>query len=135
MKRRLAREIALQVIYQWDVGKNDLENALTDRITEIEPSKKITSFAQELARGTVSNIESIDQNIEKYLKEWTLERIASIDRNILRLALFELLFVEEIPDKVAINEALELTKIFSAPESVGFINGVLDNVYQSKKHD
>lgn len=132
MKRRLARETALQVIYQWDVGKNDLESALKDRVAEVDLDPNSISFVQILVHGTFKNIEKIDQVIEQYLMEWSLERMSSIDRNILRLGVFEILFNEDVPDKVALNEAIELAKVFSTDQSAKFINGVLDKVLKFK---
>lgn len=134
MKRRLARETALQIIYQWDVGKNDLENALKDRVVEAGLGPNSITFVEILVQGTFKNIEKIDQTIEKYLIEWSLERMASIDRNILRLGVFEILFNEDIPDKVALNEAIELAKTFSTDQSAKFINGVLDKVLKIKEN-
>ena len=132
MKRRLAREAALKVIYQWDVGKNDLEIALKDRIAEVDLDPNNINFIETLVQGTLKNIEEIDQVIEQYLMEWSLDRVSSIDRNILRLGVFEILFKEDTPDKVAVNEAIELAKVFSTDQSAKFINGVLDKVLKFK---
>ena len=132
MKRRLARETALKVIYQWDVGKNDLEIALKDRIAEVDLDPNNINFIETLVQGTLKNIEEIDQVIEQYLMEWSLDRVSSIDRNILRLGVFEILFKEDTPDKVAVNEAIELAKVFSTDQSAKFINGVLDKVLKFK---
>jgi N utilization substance protein B len=132
LKRRLARETALKVIYQWDVGKNDLEIALKDRIAEVDLDPNNINFIETLVQGTLKNIEEIDQVIEQYLMEWSLDRVSSIDRNILRLGVFEILFKEDTPDKVAVNEAIELAKVFSTDQSAKFINGVLDKVLKFK---
>ena len=132
MKRRLARETALKVIYQWDVGKNDLEIALKDRIAEVDLDPNNINFIETLVQGTLKNIEEIDQVIEQYLMEWSLDRVSNIDRNILRLGVFEILFKEDTPDKVAVNEAIELAKVFSTDQSAKFINGVLDKVLKFK---
>jgi len=128
LKRHKARQIAFQIIYQIDVGKNELEDALSERIGETSLNKAGKSFCQNLVRGTVANLEKIDEIIEQYAIDWQVERIHSVDRNLLRLAIFEMLYCDDIPNKVSLNEAIELAKVFGSDDSAKFINGILDKL-------
>ncbi|MCM8831235.1 MAG: transcription antitermination factor NusB [Candidatus Omnitrophica bacterium] len=133
--RSKAREIALYILYQIEISKKDPSLALRDYL-EVNPQPpQISDFASLLIEGIVKNLSRIDSVIKKYLKNWEIDRMALIDRNILRLACFELLFLEDIPPKVSINEAIELAKRFGDIDSSKFINGVLDKIYklESKK--
>jgi N utilization substance protein B len=129
-KRRKSRELALQVLFQIDVGKLELEEALTsfwsNQVPNIE--KEVREFATQLVRGTRENLETIDSLISKNAENWTIERIANVDRNILRSAIYEILYRPEIPTKVTINEAIELAKKYSSVESYQFVNGILDKI-------
>lgn len=131
MKRRQLREIAFQTIFQVDVGKNDLEVSLSERINENDMNERDQAFCRNLVIGTVEKLPEIDGLIEKYALEWKIERMSSVDRNILRLAVFEMLYSSETPKKVALNEAIELAKVFGSEESPKFINGVLDGIIKS----
>lgn len=131
MKRRQLREIAFQTIYQVDVGKNDLETALVQRINETNMNERDRTFCRGLVIGTIEKLPEIDQLIEKYALEWKVDRMLSVDRNILRLAVFEMLHSSETPKKVALNEAIELAKIFGSVESPKFINGILGTIIDS----
>ncbi|MDD2927371.1 MAG: transcription antitermination factor NusB [Candidatus Omnitrophica bacterium] len=134
-KRTLAREYALQVLYQLDitsdVPKNALENFWSNRKDE-EIDAVLKEFSSELVRGVVQNLEEIDKKIVKYAANWQLKRMAVVDRNIMRLGCFELLYREDIPPKVSINEAVELAKKFSGIESGKFVNAILDKVKLEK---
>jgi N utilization substance protein B len=132
LKRRQLREIAFQTIYQVDVGKNDLETSLVQRIDENDMNESDQAFYRNLVVGTMEKLAEIDRLIEKYALEWKVDRMLSVDRNILRLAVFEMLFSsEETPQKVALNEAIELAKVFGSEDSPKFINGILDRIINS----
>ncbi|NLW25175.1 MAG: transcription antitermination factor NusB [Clostridia bacterium] len=128
MKRRLARETAFQTIFQIDVGKNSPEEALTQRLQQVLLGESEKDFCRRLVKGTLENLQEIDKKIQQYVVDWKIERMPSVDRNLLRMAIFEMMYCEDIPNKVAINEAIELAKIFGSEESAKFINGVLDRL-------
>ncbi len=130
-RRTLSREFALQILYRIDVTKDSVEESLSNfwqaRAEEqVEPS--VQSFSQELVKGVADNLGEIDKKIAQHATNWQLKRMAVIDRNILRMGCFELLFRSDIPTKVSINEAVELAKKYSGLESGKFVNGVLDNI-------
>jgi len=128
LKRRLARETAFQTIFQIDVGKNSPEEALTQRLQQVLLGESEKDFCRRLVKGTLENLQEIDKKIQQYVVDWKIERMPSVDRNLLRMAIFEMMYCEDIPNKVAINEAIELAKIFGSEESAKFINGVLDRL-------
>jgi len=139
MSRRLARESAIQFLYSTDLNKNeDLEEMLVEFFEifkenkEDKPQDSLNAndirFSQEIIKGTLDKLEHIDQLLQSNITGWTKERIAKVDLAILRLALYEILFRDDIPDSVSINEALELSKKYSTEESSGFINGVLGKI-------
>lgn len=133
--RHLSRSIAMQSLYEWDFWGRDkarLKEAVEKNITEFGPGMEGTDFVWRLVNGVVENLEKLDQIIEKSAPEWPLDQITIIDRNILRLGLYELLFGnrDEVPPKVAINEAIELAKGFSGESSGKFVNGVLGTIYR-----
>ncbi len=133
--RHLARSIVLQTLFEWDFNgnnNNEAENILLRNIEEFAPGVSDIHFMQTLLRGVIEKKPEIDSIIEKAAPDWPLEKIATVDRNILRMGLFELLFVDrsEVPSKVAINEAIELGKAFGGDTSGKFINGVLGAVYK-----
>lgn len=127
-KRTLARESALKIMYQLDVSKDELSLVLADYWNENEIDKSAREFANILVTGTKENLDKIDTVISKYADNWQIKRMAVVDRNILRLATYEMLFVKDIPPKVSINEAIELAKKYGDVESSKFINGVLDKI-------
>ena len=126
--RHKARILALQALYEVDSVARSPE-AVTERLlAESAFSGENTDFVRELVNGTVKNKEEIDSNIRKFAPAWPVDQIATVDRNILRLAIFEILFDNKVPIKVAINEAVELAKTFGSEGSAKFINGVLGSV-------
>ena len=130
--RHRAREAALQILYQWDVGKIDIARASETFFKwqwpdETPPSGELRALAETLARHTVERLEAIDVLIAGTAERWRPERMAVIDRMILRLALGEMLAGSEAPPAVIINEALELARTFSTEDAVKFINGMLDS--------
>lgn len=127
MKRRQIRELAFQLIYQIDVGKNQLNYTLQERLKE-ETNEGAKAFCEELVKGTFAKLEEIDEIIQKNAVDWKVERMSSVDRNLLRLAVFEMLYYDNTPPKVALNEAIELAKIFGSEESPKFINGILGKI-------
>lgn len=131
MKRRELREIAFQAIYQVDVGKNDVEAALAERFNDIVKDEKDKTFCRGLVVGTMEKLPEIDELIEKYAIDWKVERMLSVDRNILRLAVYEMQYSSDTPPRVALNEALEMAKIFGSLESPKFINGILDKIIKN----
>ncbi|HHY60505.1 MAG TPA: transcription antitermination factor NusB [Clostridia bacterium] len=130
MGRRLAREKALQILFQIDVGKIRPEKALQYTLEEENLSKDVKDFATALVLGTLEHMEKVDKLIAQHSRDWPLYRIANVDRNILRLAVFELLCVPDIPHTVTINEAIELAKIFSGEGAGAFVNGILDQIWR-----
>ena len=129
-RRRRARELALQALYEMEFNKNDMEMtaALTNFWKSHYCGNEVRKFANKLVTGTRENLPSIDAAISSYTDNWELERINIVDRNILRYATYELLFMNDIPPIVTINEAVEVAKKFSTENSGGFINGILDRI-------
>jgi transcription antitermination protein NusB len=126
--RRTARECALQMLYEHDVGRHAPETILETFWEMNEQPEKVQEFASALFRGTIQRLKEIDKLIQGHAKNWRLIRMAVVDRNILRLAVFELVSDVRTPDTVVINEALEIAKKFSTNESAQFVNGVLDSI-------
>lgn len=133
--RHLARSIAMQTLYEWDFnGKNNnkIKQIIQNNISNFGPGLKSSNFIKELVNNIIENFDKIDPIIEKSAPEWPIEQIGIVDRNVLRIGIYELLFAdpEEVPPKVAINEAIELAKTFGGESSGKFINGVLGTVYK-----
>ncbi len=128
-KRTKARERALQALYQIDVAATDLDEALSRFWKSFEPvEKEVRDLAEQLVRGVAEHRRRIDDAIEGVSVNWRLDRMAKVDRNILRLAVYELQHRPDVPVKVAINEAIELGKKYGSESSGAFINGVLDKI-------
>ncbi|MBP7088101.1 MAG: transcription antitermination factor NusB [Candidatus Omnitrophica bacterium] len=130
--RSKAREVALCLLYQIEISKADFHQALQAYLETYPQKQESIDFISLLLEGVIKNKEKIDFLIKKYVKNWGIERLAIIDRNILRMICFELLFLDEIPPKVSINEAIELAKRFGDIDSPRFVNGVLDKIYKSE---
>lgn len=128
MGRRQARETALQALFQIDVGQVEPGAALEMTCQEFGIGGSDKVYADKLLKGALEKLTELDSVIKKISLEWELERIANVDRNILRLALYEILFAEDIPYNVSVNEAIELAKAFSTEESGKFVNGILGKV-------
>lgn len=138
--RHLCRSIALQSLYEWDFrkkGKADLKGIIKKNLKDFGPGLKDadTDFVDELINGVLKNKDNIDNIIEKSAPEWPLDQITIIDRNVLRIGIYELLYADpdQVPPKVAINEAIELAKGFGGESSGRFINGVLGTIYKAKQ--
>ncbi|MBI1978235.1 MAG: transcription antitermination factor NusB [Candidatus Omnitrophica bacterium] len=133
-KRTQARECALKILYQVDMIEQPLAQALT-AFWDFQPApEEIREFAERLVRGTLEHLSEIDQKIEKYTENWELKRMAVVDRNILRFSVYELLFMDEIPPKVTINEAVNIAKKYSQDEAGKFVNGILDKINHTEVH-
>ena len=129
MKRRRAREYALQVLFQLDVTNNEFtDEVLKNFWKNIKEDDDVKEFANDIVIGTRENIDSIDKIIKKTTEHWAINRIAVVDRNILRAATYELLYRSDIPPSVVMNEAIEISKKFSTEDSASFINGILDKI-------
>ncbi len=127
-KRRKSRECALQVLYQWNITKQEAIKALSQFQEHFSSDGEADEFLKRLVLGVLEHRQELDRLIEQYSENWRLDRINIIERNILRMALFELLYCEEIPPKVTINEAIDLGKRYGSEDSGGFINGILDRI-------
>lgn len=128
-QRRENRKCAVQFLYQWEFNKPEqLNDALRVFLEGQEQEREYYAFAEELIHGTLENIKAVDAEILAHAANWTFDRIAKVDLAVLRLAIYELLHRKDIPPIVSINEAIELGKIFSTPESKRFINGILDQM-------
>ena len=129
MKRRKAREYALQMLFQLDFTKRTYDEKTFEEFWSGKNERiDVKEFAVNLVRGTLQNLEKIDAMIEMVTENWLLKRIAAVDRNILRFAAYEILYRKDIPSAVTINEALEIAKKFSSTEAASFLNGVLDRI-------
>ena len=135
-KRTKAREFALQVLYQLDITGDDCSVAL-DNFWQAQEQERIGEeikvFTSELVQGARNNLDAIDKKISQYAANWQLERMAVVDRNILRLGSFELIFRKDIPPKVAINEAVDMAKKYSGQEAGKFVNAILDKIKQEQE--
>jgi len=133
--RHLARSIVLQSLYEWDFNRDknpDLEKLLERNISEFRPGLDEIDFMKNLSKGVLAHQPQIDEIIKKSAPEWPIEQITIVDRNVLRIGIYELLFGDknEVPPKVAINEAIELAKSYGGESSGRFVNGVLGTIYR-----
>ncbi len=131
--RHLARTLALQTLFEWDFRKTgeSPESLLSENQAEFAPQFEDNQFAEHLVKGVIKEQSIIDAQIEKYAPEWPLNQITTIDRNILRIGIYELSLPEQVPPKVAINEAIELAKAFGGDASGRFVNGVLGSLFKT----
>jgi N utilization substance protein B len=129
MKRRKAREHALQILFLLDIRKEKPSAAVLKHFwAEYKPDDEVKDFAEEIVKGTYKHILKINQLIHQCAKNWSLDRMAVVDRNVLRMAIYEILYRIDIPTSVTINEAIEIAKKFGTDESGAFVNGILDRV-------
>ena len=128
-QRRKAREIALQVLYGLDVSNGNVKEATDLFWKNFEAPEQVRTFSDILIEGAWNNRKQIDTLIGNYAENWSVERMSKVDKSILRMAVYELLYCRDIPPKVAINEAIDLGKLFGSENSGAFINGVLDALY------
>ncbi|MBL8115470.1 MAG: transcription antitermination factor NusB [Acidobacteria bacterium] len=127
-KRRKSRELALQLLYQNDVAGTPADEMFRNTEEYVEARPEVQEFASRLVLGTLSKRDEIDGKLSERSEHWRLGRMPVVDRNLLRLALYELLFENDTPDAVVIDEAVEIAKKFSTPSSGPFVNGVLDGI-------
>ena len=142
-ERRKSREIALQMLFSVDLGLKSKENKDTPAkicldleknfLDKLDEEPEVKSFALELFKGTVEKLAELDEAIKNRIKNWEFDRLANVDKNILRFAAYELLYRADIPVAVTINEAIEIAKSFSGNEAGKFINGILDNIKKDIK--
>ena len=132
-KRRSGRELAFRLLFQIDVGGATATEVFAVGREALQASPEVWHFATVLARAAWEGREPTDAIIEKYATGWSLQRMANADRNILRLALYEILESDDIPDSVAVNEAVELAKTYSTAESARFVNGILGSYLRDQK--
>lgn len=140
--RHLARTVAMQTLYEWDFShplhgnemnaddKQTLADLARTNLQEFALGLDDEGFVQQLMTGVIESIATIDPYIIKYAPEWPIEQITNVDRNILRIAIYEMLVAQDVPEKVAINEAIELAKAFGGESSGRFVNGVLGAIYK-----
>lgn len=135
-KRSQGRELALQILYQLDITRDAFEQVARNfwqMDANLDCAEEARLFAEELVKGVLANLAAVDEAIARYAENWELDRMAVVDRNILRLSAYELLMREDIPPKVSINEAVELAKKYSGVQSSKFVNGILDKIKSEKK--
>jgi len=131
--RHLARTIAMQTLFSWDFNgkrEKDLAGLIEQNFRQFAPKFNDHGFVKSIINGVIKNESEIDRYIIKYATEWPLDQITIVDRNILRIGVFELIFDKDIPAKVAINEAIEIAKTFGGESSGKFVNGVLGAIYK-----
>lgn len=128
MSRRLARQVAFQTLFQIDLAKGEVENVLEQRLGDVSLSLENQEYVKRAVRGVVEQISALDTQIGAVSLDWEVHRLGFIERNILRLAIYEIVFIDEIPTGVSVNEAVELAKEFGDDESPRFINGLLGTV-------
>jgi len=134
--RSKARAHALQLLYQIEISKQPHQEAIDQHLRKDPPKEEITEFLKQLVTGVCENKQFLDSLLIKHVKNWEIDRMAVVDKNIIRLAAFELLYLDDIPPKVSINEGVELAKKFGDIDSPRFVNGILDKIYkeESKKY-
>ncbi len=134
-KRRRSRELAIKVLYHLEFSRDDPPAAFDLICNDFGVPEDVKPFSRELVVGVCGHLEELDRLIAEASKNWRLERIAKVDRSILRLGAYELLYRDDIPPKVSINEAVDLGKKFGTEESGAFINGILDKIYSTLMGD
>ncbi len=135
-KRRKTRELALQILFRLDLGQENLTDEMLEGfLNDNAASEDIKEYTRKLVKGTVDNTKEIDRIISEYSENWSIDRMASVDRNILRFSIYELLQRYEIPSSVIINEAIEIAKKYGTEESGSFINGILDTIAKEIRKD
>jgi N utilization substance protein B len=135
--RHLSRTVAMQSLYEWDFNgaKQDIDSIIERNLQNFASGMDDTSFTKDLVDGVKKNQDEIDRVIERTAPEWPINQITIIDRNILRIGIYELKYAKEVPPKVAINEAVELAKTFGGTSSGKFVNGVLGTLYKEMEEE
>ena len=135
MARKTARQVAMQLIYQYELGGEGVSSTIEESMDKPDLNADDMAYIQAMLDGTGEKQQELDELIGRYAVGWSLERIAKVDLSIIRLALYEMLFCESIPQGVSINEAIELAHTFSTPEAASFINGILGSVSRAPKEE
>jgi len=133
--RRKSREATLQILYQVDLSQGDAKELCAAYWQQHELESEAKEFAENLVNGVLRNLKEIDHLIESHSTHWKISRMSCVDRNILRIAVFELLYQSDIPASVSLNEAIEIGKKFGTEDSGAFINGILDHIAKELKKD
>ncbi len=133
--RRKSRELAMQALFYMDMSQNVSMETLELYCQHFPPSKKAQPFFMELVKGVINTRSKIDSFIERYSSNWKISRMSCVDRNVMRVAVYELLYCQEIPPKVSINEAIDVGKKFGTDESGAFINGILDSIRRAMEKE
>lgn len=133
--RRRSRELAMQVLFSMDIHQNDSDKLLDLYCQNFTPSEKVFSFFLELVNGVIHTKTQIDSIIERFSNNWKISRMSCVDRNVMRIAIYEMLFSDDIPLKVSINEAIDVGKKFGTEDSGAFINGILDSIRVAMEKD
>ncbi|MBI2426347.1 MAG: transcription antitermination factor NusB [Candidatus Kerfeldbacteria bacterium] len=135
--RHLSRTVALQTLYEWDFRekKDDLAALLAANTKEFAPGMEDEGFSGKLVHSVQEHIVELDHTITEYAPEWPIDQITGVDRNVLRIGIYELLFDPDIPPKVAINESIKLAKAFGGVSSGKFVNGVLGSIFKDMQKD
>lgn len=128
MSRRKAREMAFKVLFQVDQVEADPQKAFRYLLHDVQLAEKDRDFSWELVAGCLSHLEEIDEKISRFAKDWSLERMSAVDKNVMRIASFEILFTEESQSVVAIDEAIEISKRYGEENSGSFVNAILDKI-------
>ncbi len=132
-KRTQGRETALKILYQAEITHREISSAAKYFWTQLESiDPQVKEFTERIATGIEQNLKAIDEKITHYATNWQITRMAAIDRNVLRIGVFELLYAPDIPPKVSINEAVELAKKYGDLESGKFVNGILDKIHKTE---
>jgi len=129
--RRKGRELAVQVLYQWDVHR-DTSGWLDDFWEQNKVHPEIRAFADDLVQGVIAHAAELDAVIGRYAENWTVHRMAITDRTVLRVAVYELLYLPDIPGRVTLNEAIDIVKLFGDEQSGAFVNGILDRILREE---
>ena len=135
MARKTARQVAMQLIYQYELGGEGVSSTIEESMDKPDLNADDMAYIQAMLNGTGEKQHELDELIGRYAVGWSLERIAKVDLSILRLALYEMLYCESIPQGVSISEAIELAHTFSTPEAASFINGILGSVSRAPKEE
>lgn len=136
MSRKTAREITLKIIFEYAFQKEnpeDLYNRYIDMQEDLEMTPEDSKYILQVINGVSQNLDAIDDQIKAHLKDWNFERISKVDLALLRLSIYEIMFMEDIPEKVSVNEAVELSKAYSEENSASFINGMLAEILKDIK--
>ena len=131
--RRKARELAMQTLFYLDMSRSDPESAVAAFCENFKPAPKVQPFYRKLVEGVILRKNEIDAMIERFSSNWKISRMSGVDRNVLRVAVYEILFCDDIPPKVSINEAIDVGKRYGTEESGAFINGILDSIHLALK--